>query len=189
MKKKESTVLLSENQQAVLMERVFPAVAKHAMDAYSRAGLSQLPLWSPEREATGSAQLASETNLTTLWVSCTATWGCGEKPTAAQNRILKFFPDGADLEPPTSPLLKLSAQKNVFPRTTGSSSPCRAAVAALLLVSHLLGKGRTAFSGSRTGSAPPAGCQPCTDRLARLPTHPEVAQPCFLGTRLSRGAF
>lgn len=119
VKKEESTVLLSENQQAVLMETVFPALAKHAMDAYSRSGLSQLPLWSPEREATGSAQLASEPNLTTLWVSCTATWGRGEKPTAAQNRIMKFFPDGADLEPPTSPLLKLSAQKKLLPRDHG----------------------------------------------------------------------
>lgn len=35
VKKEGSTVLLSENPQAVLMETVFPALAKHAMDAYS----------------------------------------------------------------------------------------------------------------------------------------------------------
>lgn len=35
VKKEGSTVLLSENPQALLMETVLPALAKHAMDAYS----------------------------------------------------------------------------------------------------------------------------------------------------------
>lgn len=52
-------------------------------------------------------------------------------------------------------------------------------------------KGQDSFSGSRTGCASPADCQPSTDRFSRLPKRPEAAQPCFLvvlGTRLSRGA-
>lgn len=44
-----------------------------------------------------------------------------------------------------SPLLRLSAQKNFFPGTTGSSSPYREAVAALLFVKSPPWKGQDGF--------------------------------------------
>lgn len=128
-----------------------------------------------------AAQLSSEADhrtpraCTRPWVSCIATWGRGEKPTAAQNRIIKPFPHGADLEPPTSPLPRLSAQKCFFLRIAGSLSPCTATVVALLFVTRLLRKGRTAFLAQglvvlplQTASPALTGSRGCRNVLKRL---------------------